>query len=122
MRALLLDLDGVLWVCDETVAGAAATIEWLSREAVPFRRLTNTTSRPRRSIADKLTRLGIPAEPEQLFTPAAAATAWMQQHGIAHPAVFVPEATAGEFAAHQVRTAMVRRQGRAGYEPCITMQ
>ena len=98
MRALLLDLDGVLYVGDEPVPGSAASIEWLMRQAVPFRFLTNTSSRPREAIADKLTGMGIPAAREQILTPAVVATAWLQRHGIQHPALFVPDATASEFA------------------------
>jgi HAD superfamily hydrolase (TIGR01458 family) len=98
VRSLLLDLDGVLYVGGETVPGSASTIEWLTHEEVPFRYLTNTSSRPRRSIADKLTRLGIPATPEQILTPAVAARGWLRGHAIRRPALFVPEGTAGEFA------------------------
>lgn len=98
MRAVLIDLDGVLYVGDNPVHGAAASIEWLTSESVPFRYLTNTTSRPRQEIADKLTGMDIDATPDQILTPAVAATAWLRRHDIRRPAIFVPEATNGEFA------------------------
>ena len=63
-----------------------------------YRYLTNTTSRPRRAIVDKLTGMGIPAAADQVLTPAVAAVAWLRRHGIERPALFVPEATATEFA------------------------
>lgn len=95
---MLLDLDGVVYVGEQPVPGAAETIDWLAREGLPYRFLTNTTSRSRRAIVDKLAGMGIHTGPEQILTPAAAAVAWLQRHGIAHPAVFAPDATAAEFA------------------------
>lgn len=95
---MLLDLDGVLYVGDEPVPGAAETVAWLRELGVPHGFLTNTTSRPRQAIANKLTGMGIAARPEQILTPTAAASAWLRGRGITHPALFVPAATADEFA------------------------
>lgn len=97
MRGVLLDLDGVVYVGEQPVAGAAGTIEWLTRECVPFCFLTNTTSRPRQAIVAKLAGLGITAGADQVLTPAVAAVAWLRRHDIDRPAVFVPGATAAEF-------------------------
>lgn len=93
-----MDLDGVVYVGDEPVAGAAATVDWLAREGIPYRYLTNTTSRPRASIAHKLRSMGITADADQILTPAVAAADWLRLHHIARPALFVTDATAAEFA------------------------
>jgi phospholysine phosphohistidine inorganic pyrophosphate phosphatase len=98
VSGVLLDLDGVIYVGDRPVPGAAASVQWLAREAVPFHFLTNTTSRPRDAIVDKLAGLGISVEPRRILTPAVAAVAWMRRRGITRPAVFAPAATAAEFA------------------------
>lgn len=95
---MLLDLDGVVYVGAKPVPGAAETVDWLAREGVPYRFLTNTTSRPRRAIVDKLAGMGIHTGPDQILTPASAAVAWLRRRRIAHPAVFAPDATAAEFA------------------------
>ncbi len=95
---MLLDLDGVVYVGDQPVPGAAGTVDWLAREGVPYRFLTNTTSRPRRAIVDKLTGMGIRADADMILTPAVAAVAWLRSHDIERPALFVPDATAAEFA------------------------
>ena len=95
---MLLDLDGVVYVGDEPVPGAAEAVEWLAREGVPYLFLTNTTSRPRQALVDKLAGLGISAEPDQLLTPAVAAVAWLRRHEVSRPALFAPDATAAEFA------------------------
>src|SRR6266545_3237236 len=54
VRGILLDLDGVLYVGDEAVPGAADAVAWLREQRVPHLFLTNTTSRPRDAIAGKL--------------------------------------------------------------------
>jgi HAD superfamily hydrolase (TIGR01458 family) len=95
---VLLDLDGVVYVGDQPVPGAAESIAWLVREGIPHIFLTNTTSRPRQAVVDKLAGLGVAAGADQILTPALAAVAWLRRHGITRPAVFVPEATAAEFA------------------------
>jgi HAD superfamily hydrolase (TIGR01458 family) len=95
---VLLDLDGVLYVGDQPVPGAAEAIDWLASEGVPHVFLTNTTSRPRQAVVAKLAGLGIPAEAEQVLTPAVSALAWLRGHGITRPAVFAPGATAAELA------------------------
>ena len=95
---MLLDLDGVVYVGDQPVPGAAETVDWLAREDVPYRFLTNTTSRPRRAIVDKLAGMGIRAGEEMILTPAVAAVAWLRRHHVEGPALFVPDATAAEFA------------------------
>jgi phospholysine phosphohistidine inorganic pyrophosphate phosphatase len=99
VRGVLLDLDGVVYVGEEPVPGAAETVGWLAREGVPYGFLTNTTSRPRQAICDKLAGLGISATADQVLTPAVAAVAWLRRHNITRPAVFAPDATAAEFAA-----------------------
>ena len=99
MRGVLLDLDGVLYVGDEPVPGAAAAVDWLEREGIPHRYLTNTTSRPRQEIVDRLTGMGVAARAEQVLTPAVAAAGWLRRHEVRRPALFVPDATARELAA-----------------------
>ena len=95
---MLLDLDGVVYVGDSAVPGAADVVDWLTREDIPFRFLTNTSSRPRASIAEKLSGMGIHASDDDILTPAVAAKSWLQDHSPGRPALFVPEATASEFA------------------------
>lgn len=98
MRGVLLDLDGVIYVGDSPVAGAADVVGWLTREDIPFRFLTNTSSRPRAAIVSKLSAMGIPASDDDILTPAVAAMSWLRHHSPGRPALFVPRATASEFA------------------------
>jgi len=70
IEALLLDLSGVIYIQDEAVPGAAEALAKLRTDGVPIRLVTNTTMRPRRSIIERLERLGIEADPAELLTPA----------------------------------------------------
>ena len=72
-RALLLDLDGVLYVEDEPVAGAREAVAQLRERGLALRFVTNTTSRPRDAILERLHRLGFEVGPDELSTPAALA-------------------------------------------------
>jgi phospholysine phosphohistidine inorganic pyrophosphate phosphatase len=98
VRGVLLDLDGVVYVGDSAVDGAADVVDWLRAQEIPYRFLTNTSSRPRRAVVDKLERLGITAAADDVLTPAVAAVAWLRDQARARPALFVPEGTAAEFA------------------------
>lgn len=93
-----MDLDGVLYVGDAALPGAAATVAWLQDEGIPYRYLTNTSSRPRHAIVDRLGTIGIEATEDEILTPAVAAVSWLRRHGVDRPALFVPDATAEEFA------------------------
>jgi HAD superfamily hydrolase (TIGR01458 family) len=70
IEGLLLDLSGVVYVQDEAVPGAAEALSKLRGADLPVRLITNTTMRPRRSILERLERLGIEADPAELLTPA----------------------------------------------------
>jgi HAD superfamily hydrolase (TIGR01458 family) len=70
IEGLLLDLSGVLYVQDEAVPGAAEALRRLRDRGIPIRLVTNTTMRPKRSILERLERLGLEADPSELLTPA----------------------------------------------------
>jgi HAD superfamily hydrolase (TIGR01458 family) len=74
-KALLLDLDGVLYVEDEPVPGAREAVAELRERGLALRFVTNTTSRPRGRILERLQRLGFEVPAEELSTPAALAVA-----------------------------------------------
>lgn len=97
-RGVLLDLDGVLYVGDAAVPGAAEAVATLRRDGVPHCFVTNTTSRPRRAVVEKLVGLGLEVAEEDVLTPVVVAVQWLRAHGTTGPALFLPEATAAELA------------------------
>jgi HAD superfamily hydrolase (TIGR01458 family) len=81
VEGLLLDLSGVIYVQDEVVPGAAEALERFRAAGVPIRLVTNTTMRPRRSIIERLQRLGIESDPSELLTPATLAASRCAEAG-----------------------------------------
>jgi HAD superfamily hydrolase (TIGR01458 family) len=81
IEGLLLDLSGVIYVQDEAVPGAAEALESLRGDGIPIRLVTNTTMRPRRSILERLERLGLPADADELITPATLAASRCAEAG-----------------------------------------
>ena len=79
IQAILLDLDGVLYVGDEPIAGAAEAVRALREAGLKLAGVTNTTTRSRRQIMDKLAAMGVPLAAEDIHTPAALAAARLGQ-------------------------------------------
>ena len=98
MDGILFDLDGVFYVGDTPAPGGPETLGWVRANAIPHLFLTNTTSRPRAAIAEKLRGFGIEVPPEEILTPPVAAVRWIRDHVEGTTALFVPEATRAEFA------------------------
>src|SRR5947207_7671711 len=73
MPAILLDVDGVLTVSGEAIAGGAAAVERLRRDGHRLRFVTNNTTRSRAALATELRDLGVALDDDGVQTPAAAA-------------------------------------------------
>src|SRR5262249_17442477 len=73
MAAILLDIDGVLHVSGQALAGAADAVERLRETGHRVRFVTNNTTRARAQLADELRALGIRLSDDELQTTAAAA-------------------------------------------------
>ena len=71
-QGYLIDMDGVIYRGSQLIPGAAQFIRELRERKVPFRFLTNNSQRTRRDISTKLTRMGIDAFEEDVFTSAMA--------------------------------------------------
>jgi len=97
MKAILFDLDGVVYQGDRDIKGANATLAWVRDQDIPHHFLTNTTSRPRSAITDKVRGMGIPIELEAILTPPVAASTWLIERDVDGVALFVPKATEAEF-------------------------
>ncbi|GGB90732.1 haloacid dehalogenase [Marinobacterium zhoushanense] len=90
-KGLLLDLDGVLYVDDALIPGAITAIEWLNSHQLPFRYITNTSTKTRDQLLAKLDRLGLPARAEQVFSAVQASEAWLEAQSITRIAALVSE-------------------------------
>ena len=90
IRAVLLDLAGVIYDGDRPLPGAVEAVARLRRAGLGLRFLTNTTRTPRRTLLRRLADMGMPITGEELFTPAQAARDWLaarklSPHLLVHP-------------------------------------
>ena len=69
MEALLFDLDGVLYQGNRIIDGAVETLQWCERRDIPHLFLTNTSSKPRRALVERLSAMGLSVSAEQIFAP-----------------------------------------------------
>ena len=60
VRALLLDLDGVIVLAEKPVAGAAAALTELAKRRIPFRIVTNTSLVSRATLSRWGASMGAP--------------------------------------------------------------
>ena len=81
LSGILFDMDGVLYNSDHLIAGAVDAVAWVQAQGIPHLFLTNTTSRSRAVLAEKLVAFGIQASETETLTPAAAVAAWLRSIG-----------------------------------------
>jgi HAD superfamily hydrolase (TIGR01458 family) len=98
VRAVLLDLDGVLYVEDQPIAGAREAVAALRDAGLTLRFVTNTTALPRRRILARLERLGFAVEPPELATPAALAVRHCLDAGHTRVALIMNDEVKEDFA------------------------
>jgi HAD superfamily hydrolase (TIGR01458 family) len=77
MRAVLIDIDGVLTVSWKPLPGAVAALHQLRAAGVPLALVTNTTSRTRASIARVLAGAGFPVTAGDVLTAPVIAAAYL---------------------------------------------
>ncbi len=84
VKGILIDLDGVLYVGDQPIAGAPDAIEYLLQKNYTFRFVSNTTRKCRKTIACRLSAMGFDIPEDYIFTPPLAAIAYMKKTGKQH--------------------------------------
>ena len=97
LAALLLDLDGVLYVEGDPVTGAVGALEQLRDRGLGLRFVTNTTARSRGQTLEKLERLGFALDPAELITPARLARSHCEQAGHRRVALIMNAAVKVDF-------------------------
>ncbi|MEE8536005.1 MAG: hypothetical protein V3S45_08130, partial [Kiloniellales bacterium] len=98
IRAVLLDLEGVLYDGDRPIEGATGAVVRLEAMGLGLRYLTNTTTRARGAIAARLAGLGLDIAPGALFTPLAAARRLLESWGARRICLAAPPEAAPDFA------------------------
>ena len=77
---VLLDIDGVLAVSWEPLPGAIETIAWLRSNDVPFRLITNTTTKTRSDLASTLRDAGFDVGDDELITAVVATAEYLRSN------------------------------------------
>ena len=90
--AYLFDLEGTLYEGETAVPGATAALARLRAAGVPYRLVTNTTSRSRAMLVARLQGLGFTVSAAEIFSPAVAAAELGRARGHTVVAAFVPRA------------------------------
>lgn len=90
-QALLMDIDGVLHVGREPIAGAIEALAELRELAGGLRLLTNTTSKSRRTVVESLREIGFELAEGEVLTPAALAAEHCRERGYRRVALFVSD-------------------------------
>jgi HAD superfamily hydrolase (TIGR01458 family) len=77
---VLLDIDGVLAISWEPLPGAIETIAWLRSNDVPFRLITNTTTKTRSVLAGTLRDVGFDVRDDELITAVVATAEYLRSN------------------------------------------
>ncbi|MBA4860819.1 HAD-IIA family hydrolase [Streptomyces sp. PSKA54] len=80
VRAVLIDIDGVLTVSWKALPGAVEALRHIRASGPAISLITNTTSRTRASIADALAAEGFPVDAEDILTAPAVTAAYLGEH------------------------------------------
>lgn len=102
VRAVLLDLEGVLYLDGAPISGAAEALVALESAGLDLRFVTNTTTTSREGVFERLVAAGVTVPKEALFTPLAAACAQLRQWGSQRIHLAVPKAARVDFEAFDV--------------------
>ncbi|NUM33082.1 MAG: HAD family hydrolase [Candidatus Brocadiae bacterium] len=78
-KAILCDMDGVLYHGNRLLPGAKEFIEWIKKEKKKILFLTNSSDRTPVELQQKLRRLGIEVEPKNFYTSAIATAQFLKK-------------------------------------------
>jgi HAD superfamily hydrolase (TIGR01458 family) len=105
VRALLLDLDGVIVVAERAVSGSAEAIATLEAHRFPYRIVTNTSAVSRATLSRYSGRIGAPIPASRFQSALSASAAWTARHFPGAPLyVLASEDALSEFAGQRLLT------------------
>lgn len=99
IRGLLTDMDGVWFVGDAPVPGAAGALARLRARGLPVRFVTNTTTKTAAQLSAWMQRMGLDVLANEFVTTPVATARWLRANGVTSVRLVVAESIRGEFAA-----------------------
>lgn len=97
VRGLLIDLDGVCHIDGMVVPGAPEALRRIAAAGIPCRFITNTTTRSRRGLAERLGGMGLPISESAVFSAPRAAARYLREHGPQRARLVVADAVREDF-------------------------
>lgn len=82
IKAVIFDLDGTLYFGNDLAPGALNVLDYLHRKNIKVFYFTNNSSRTRAQIYEKLVRMGLPGNIEQVYNSAYAAGLYAKSVGL----------------------------------------
>jgi len=79
VRAILLDMDGVLYVGDQPLPGVQELLAYLDATGRKWLCVTNNSSRTSQTFSDKLAAMGITVDPVHILGSAEATANWLAE-------------------------------------------
>jgi HAD superfamily hydrolase (TIGR01458 family) len=105
VRALLLDLDGVIVLAGKAIPGATDAIAELERQRMPYRIVTNTSAVSRETLSRWSAKLGAPIPAARFESALSASAAWTARHFEQQPLyVLASDDARSEFAGQRLLT------------------
>lgn len=86
IKALIIDMDGVLWHGDQAIPGLIDFFQTLREQAIRFILATNNASLTREQYVAKLSRMGVTVDPNEILTSGIATALYLSER-------YVPEET-----------------------------
>lgn len=102
IRGILFDLDGVLFVGESAIPGAAETIRKLKQRGIAMRFITNTTAKHRTTIWNMLRKLGFDVEQHEIITTPGVAASYLLRRGRISCWPVVSDDVRAEFASFEI--------------------
>ena len=102
VRAVLLDLQGVLYEAGTPFDGAVRTVAHFNDAGLQVRFLTNTTTRPLHAIAEHMREMGFVIDDREVFTPVIAARGVLDERGLIRVHLAAEPALAEDFAGYDL--------------------
>ena len=97
ITALLLDLEGTVYQAGRLIENAGDAIAALEARGIRIGYATNTTSRPRSTVARELAGMGLTVSPERIFTAPRAAREDLVRRGMGRCSLLLRETLREDF-------------------------
>ena len=97
IKGILFDLDGFLYVGNQVIEGAGDTLAWLQEQHIPFRFITNTSTRTTADVARKLRGMGFAIDASHIFSAVSATRDFLGQQGSPSVHLLIRESARAEF-------------------------